>query len=214
MLSKKCARHIIQEIINLYPEAIPTMHYENPFQLLVAVILSAQATDKSVAKVTPTLFERYPNPEAIVASSPEEIEFYIRSIGLYRNKAKYIYKSSQQLLERFAGEVPHTRKELESLTGIGPKSANILLSVAFEEPAFAVDTHVTRVCKHHQIVDQKATPKQIEERVCEVLPSELWGAAHQSMINFGREICHPRNPQCEHFPQLYECLEVEESKSN
>src|SRR5699024_10412139 len=152
MLTKQCARQVIQEIIKLYPEAIPTMHYENPFQLLIAVILSAQATDESVAKVTSTLFEHYPNPESIATSTPEEIEPYIRSIGLYRNKAKYIYKSSQQLLERFAGEVPHTRKELESLTGIGPKSANILLSVAFEEPAFALDTQVTRVCKHHQIV--------------------------------------------------------------
>jgi len=207
MLTKQCARQVIQEIIKLYPEAIPTMHYENPFQLLIAVILSAQATDESVAKVTPTLFEHYPNPESIATSSPEEIEPYIRSIGLYRNKAKYIYKSSQQLLERFAGEVPHTRKELESLTGIGPKSANILLSVAFEKPAFAVDTHVTRVCKHHKIVEENATPKEIEKRVCEIIPPELWGAAHQSMINFGREVCHPRNPQCEHFSQLYTCLE-------
>lgn len=209
MLTKKCASHIIREIINLYPEARPTMRYENPFQLLVAVILSAQATDVSVDKVTPTLFKRYPTPQSVVASSPEEIEPYIRSIGLYRNKAKYIYKSSQQLLERFSGKVPSTRKELESLTGIGPKSANILLSVAFEKPAFAVDTHVARVCKHHQIVDQEATPKQIEDRVCEVIPPELWGPAHQAMINFGREVCHPRNPKCKNFPQLYTCLEVE-----
>src|SRR5690625_5745417 len=114
------------------------MRYENPFQLLMAVILSAQATDVSVAKVTPTLFKRYPNPESVVASSTEEIEPYIRSIGLYRNKAKYIYKSSQQLLEWFSGKVPSTRKELETLTGIGSKSANMLLSVAVEKPAFEV----------------------------------------------------------------------------
>src|SRR5690625_153889 len=210
MLTKKCASLVIKEIINLYPEARPSMRYENPFQLLMAVILSAQATDVSVAKVTSTLFKRYPNPESVVASSPEEIEPYIRSIGLYRNKAKYIYKSSQQLLEWFSGKAPSTRKELETLTGIGSKSANILLSVAFEKPAFAGDTHVARVCKHHQIVDQEATPKQIEKRVCEVIPPELWGPAHQAMINFGREVCHPRNPQCEHFPQLYTCLEHEE----
>lgn len=209
MLTKKCARHVIEEIIQLYPEARPTMRYENPFQLLMVVILSAQATDVSVEKVTPKLFKRYPSPEAVIASSPTEIESYIRTIGLFRNKAKYIYKSAGQLLEQFNGIVPSTRKELESLTGIGPKSANILLSVAFEQPAFAVDTHVARICKHHQIVEVDATPKEIEERVCEIMPPELWGAAHQSMINFGREVCHPRNPACETFPQLYTCLEEE-----
>lgn len=209
MLTDKCARYVIEEIIKLYPDAVPTMRYENPFQLLLVVILSAQATDASVEKVTPTLFERYPTPQAVTKSSPEEIETYIRSIGLYRNKAKYIFKSSQQLLDNFNGEVPTTRKELQSLMGIGPKSANILLSVAFQQEAFAVDTHVARVCKHHQLVPEDATPKEIEERVCAVLPAELWGAAHQSMINFGREVCHPRNPTCKEHTQLYECLEIE-----
>jgi len=209
MLTKECARYVIEEIINLYPKAVPTMRYENPFQLMVGVILSAQATDVSVAKVTPEFFERYPTPETIVKSSPSEIEPYIQSIGLYRNKAKYIYQSSQQLLEHFNGEVPQTRKELQSLTGIGPKSANIILSVAFKQPAFAVDTHVARVCKHHQIVKEDATPKQIEARVCEVIPPDLWGKAHQAMINFGREVCHPRNPKCENYPQLYKCLDTE-----
>lgn len=210
MLTKECARHLIMEIIKLYPDAKPRMRYDNPFQLLLVVILSAQATDESVAKVTPTLFERYPTPEAVVASSPSEIESYIQSIGLHRNKAKYIYKSSQQLLEQFEGEVPRTRKELQTLMGIGPKSANIMLSVAFDEPAFAVDTHVARVCKHHKIVSPNATPSEIEARVCEIIEPELWGAAHQSMINFGREVCHPRKPTCEEHLQLYECLDMEE----
>lgn len=211
MLTKECARHVIQEIINLYPEAKPTMRYESPFQLLMVVILSAQATDVSVEKVTPSLFKRYPTPEAVIASSPEEIETYIRTIGLYRNKAKYIYKSAGQLLENFDGYVPSTRKELESLTGIGPKSANILLSVAFEQPAFAVDTHVARICRHHLIVGENASPKEIEARVCEIIPPELWGPAHQAMINFGKEVCHPRNPKCEEFPQLYTCLKEEKN---
>lgn len=210
MLTKEYARHVIEEIINLYPDAVPTMRYDNPFQLMVGVILSTQATDVSVAKVTPSLFKRYPTAEAVVASSPTEIEIYIQTISLYRNKARYIYQNSQQLLDYFDGKVPDTRKELQSLTGIGPKSANIILSVAFEQPAFAVDTHVVRICKHHQIVSEDASPKQVEARVCEVMPSELWERAHQAMINFGREVCHPRNPECEKFPQLYECLETEE----
>lgn len=199
MLGKEAARHVIYEMMKLYPDAIPTMHYQNPFQLLVAVILSAQATDESVDKVTGQLFERYPNPQAVIESSPEEIETYIKTIGLYRNKAKYIYKSSHQLLEKFEGKVPNTRSELQSLTGIGPKSANILLSVAFNQDAFAVDTHVTRVCKHHKIVEENATPKQIEERITEIIPAKYWGRAHQSMISFGKELCTPRNPKCHEF---------------
>ncbi|WHZ32495.1 endonuclease III [Desemzia incerta] len=207
MLTKEAAQHVIYEIMKLYPDAVPTMRYQNPFQLLMVVILSAQATDESVAKVTDRLFERYPSPRAVIESSPEEIESYIKTVGLYRNKAKYIYKSSQELLEKFDGEVPHTRKELQSLTGIGPKSANILLSVAFDQAAFAVDTHVSRVCKHHKIVEEDATPKQIEERVTEIIPAKYWGRAHQSMISFGKEICTSRIKRCHEFPQLYENME-------
>jgi endonuclease-3 len=199
MLGKEAARHVIYEIMKLYPDAVPTMQYQNPFQLLVAVILSAQATDESVDKVTGQLFERYPNPQAVSESSPEEIETYIKTVGLHRNKAKYIYKSSHQLLEEFEGEVPNTRKELQSLTGIGPKSANILLNIAFNQDAFAVDTHVTRVCKHHKIVEDNATPKQIEERITEIIPAKYWGRVHQSMFSFGKELCTPRNPKCHEF---------------
>ncbi|MCA9766245.1 MAG: endonuclease III [Carnobacterium sp.] len=199
MLTKEAAQHVIYEIMKLYPDAVPTMQYQNPFQLVMAVILSAQATDESVDKVTGKLFERYPNPQAVSESSPEEIETYIKTVGLHRNKAKYIYKSSHQLLEKFKGEVPNTRKELESLAGIGPKSANILLSTAFNQNAFAVDTHVTRVCKHHKIVEENATPKQIEERITEIIPAKYWGRVHQSMFSFGKELCTPRNPKCHEF---------------
>ena len=199
MLTKEAAQHVIYKIMELYPDAVPTMQYQNPFQLLMAVILSAQATDESVDKVTDQLFKRYPNPQAVVESSPEEIEAYIKTIGLYRNKAKYIYISSHQLLEKFEGKVPNTRKELETLTGIGPKSANILLSIAFNQDAFAVDTHVTRVCKHHKIVEEDATPKQIEQRITEIIPAKYWGRVHQSMFSFGKELCTPRSPKCHEF---------------
>lgn len=199
MLIKEAAQQVIYKIMELYPDAVPTMQYQNPFQLLMAVILSAQATDESVDKVTGQLFKRYPNPQAVAESSPEEIETYIKTVGLHRNKAKYIYKSAQQLLGKFEGEVPNTRKELESLTGIGPKSANILLSIAFNQDAFAVDTHVTRVCKHHKIVEENATPKQIEQRITEIIPAKYWGRVHQSMFSFGKELCTPRNPKCREF---------------
>ena len=202
MLPDESAKKIIYTIMDMYPDAIPKMRYDNPFKLLMVVILSAQATDKSVAKVREALFERYPNPQTVVQSSPEEIETYIKSIGLYRNKAKYIYKSSQQILDHFNGKVPHTKKELLTLTGIGQKSANILLNVGFNEPAFAVDTHVARICRHHKIVDKEASVKEIEARVTELIPSELWGRAHQSMISFGKEICTSRNPTCHEYLEL------------
>lgn len=215
MLTKESAQHVIYEIMKLYPDAVPTMRYDDPFKLFMVVILSAQATDESIRKIRESLFERYPDPQSVAASSPEEIEGYIKTVGLYKNKAKYIYKGSRQLLERFDGEVPAAKKDLQTLAGIGPKSANILLSVAFGQDAFAVDTHVARVCKHHRLVDENATPKQIEQRVTEIIPSKYWGRVHQSMISFGREICRPGNPKCREFPQLYENLaEMEDGDEN
>lgn len=192
MLTKECARKVIEEIIALYPDVETILNYRNNFELLVAVMLSAQTTDIAVNKATVALFERFPNPEAVVQASPAEIEPYIQSIGLYRNKAKYLYQCSQQLVEKFAGEVPGNRKDLESLAGVGRKTANVILSVGFNIPAFAVDTHVSRVCKHHQLVPENASPRQIEDYIVSILPPELLTQAHQSIIFFGRNVCHPR----------------------
>lgn len=213
MLTDESASRVIYEIMKLYPDAVPKMRYDDPFKLLMVVILSAQATDASIRKIRDRLFERYPDPEAVIESSPEAIETYIRSVGLYKNKARYIYESSRQLLEHFDGNVPMTRRELQTLSGIGPKSANIMLSVAFGEDAFAVDTHVARVCRHHRIVPENATPRQIEARVTEIIPSKYWGRVHQSMISFGREVCTPGNPGCRKFPQLYEDMEYMEDNT-
>lgn len=207
MLTNECARQVIEEIIAIFPDAKPELNYTNRFELLVAVMLSAQTTDVAVNKVTPALFKRYPDPQALAASTPEEIAPFIQSIGLYRNKAKFLYNCAHQLLERHGGEVPSARKDLEALSGVGRKTANVVMSVGFGIPAFAVDTHILRICKHHKIVDDKATVRQVENRVMEVLPKELWTQAHQSMILFGRRICHPRNPKCDEYPQLYLCQE-------
>ncbi|MBD3948367.1 endonuclease III [Tuanshanicoccus lijuaniae] len=204
MLSKKRARKVIEEIIALYPDVPPSLNFTNPFELVVAVALSAQTTDVAVNKVTPALFKRFPTPYEMAVVPPSEIEPYIATLGLYRNKAKFLQKCAQQLVENFNGEVPQTRKELMSLAGVGRKTANVVLSVGFGIPAFAVDTHVSRICKHHKIVKQTATELEIEQRVCDVLPPELWLKAHQAMIYFGREVCHPKNPQCHLYPQLYE----------
>ena len=199
VLSKKRARHVIEEIIALFPDAKPSLDFRNHFELLVAVMLSAQTTDAAVNKATPNLFLAYPTPEAMAAASEAEIAKHISRLGLYRNKAKF----AQQLLSDFNGQVPQTREELESLAGVGRKTANVVMSVGFGIPAFAVDTHVERICKHHDIVKKSATPLEVEKRVMDVLPPERWLAAHQAMIYFGRAICHPKNPECEHYPQLY-----------
>ena len=203
VLSKKRARKVIEEIIALFPDAKPSLNFRNHFELLVAVILSAQTTDAAVNTVTPTLFKAYPTPLEMAAASESEIASYIARLGLYRNKAKFLKKCAQQLLDDFGGQVPHTRKELESLAGVGRKTANVVMSVGFGIPAFAVDTHVERICKHHDIVKKSATPLEVEQRVMEVLPQNEWLPAHQAMICFGREICHPRNPECDQYPQLY-----------
>jgi len=207
MLTKECARQVIEEIIALYPNVETVLNYRNNYELLIAVMLSAQTTDIAVNKATVKLFERFPTPESVTHASPSEIEPYIQSIGLYRNKAKYMFQCCQQLVEKYSGEVPNNRKDLESLAGVGRKTANVILSVGFGIPAFAVDTHVSRVCKHHDIVPAKATPRQIEDYIISILPPELLTQAHQSIIFFGRNICHPRNPQCENYPQLYCCQE-------
>ena len=203
VLSKKRARHVIEEIIALFPDAKPSLNFRNHFELLVAVMLSAQTTDAAVNKATPGLFAAFPTPQDMADASESEIAKHISRLGLYRNKAKFLKKCAQQLLDDFDGQVPQTREELEGLAGVGRKTANVVLSVGFGIPAFAVDTHVERICKHHDIVKKPATPLEVEQRVMEVLPKNEWLPAHQAMICFGREICHPRNPKCDQYPQLY-----------
>lgn len=204
VLSKKRARKVIEKIIALYPDAKPSLNFANHFELLVAVMLSAQTTDAAVNTVTPSLFAAFPTPEVMAEASEADLANYISRLGLYRNKAKYLKKCAQQLVQDFGGQVPQTRKELESLAGVGRKTANVVLSVGFGIPAFAVDTHVERICKHHDIVKQSASPLDVEKRVMEILPREKWLPAHQAMILFGREICHPKNPECHNYPQLYD----------
>lgn len=203
VLSKKRARKVIEEIIALYPNAQPSLDFRNHFELVCAVLLSAQTTDAAVNKATPSLFAAYPTPKDMAQADVADIARHISRLGLYRNKAKFLKECAQQLLDRHNGIVPHTREELEALSGVGRKTANVVLSVGFGIPAFAVDTHVGRICKHHNIVKKTATPLETEKRVMEVLPPELWLAAHQAMIYFGREVCHPKNPECHQFPQLY-----------
>lgn len=183
---------LIEAMGIMFPDAKAELTHKNAFELLIAVILSAQTTDVGVNKVTPQLFEAYPTPEDMAAADVSEIMDKIKTIGLYRNKAKFIKKCAADLVERFDSEVPRTHKELESLAGVGRKTANVVMSVAFDEPAIAVDTHVERVSKKFDICTQNATVKQVEEALMKKLPKELWSIAHHRMIFFGRYQCPAR----------------------
>ena len=202
MLSKTKTIEAVQTMGDLFPDAHCELIHRNAFELLIATILSAQATDVGVNKVTPKLFERFPTPAHLAAAREEAVIEYIQSIGLYRSKAKNIRLCAQQLMERFNGEVPKTREELVSLAGVGRKTANVVMSVAFNIPAFAVDTHVERISKRLQICRQKDTVLEVEETLCRKIPKELWSRAHHWMIFFGRYHCIARKPKCHECPLL------------
>ncbi|MGO4936553.1 endonuclease III [Fundicoccus sp. Sow4_H7] len=199
MMTSKKMIYALDQMAELFPNAESELDYRNPFELLIAVMLSAQTTDRAVNKITPALFEKYPDPKALSESSPEEIEPFIKTIGLYRNKAKYVYQTAVKLVEEFDGQVPDNRKDLESLPGVGRKSANVVLSVAFNEPAIAVDTHVSRVSKRLGVVSDDATPRQVENALMKLIPKERWSEAHQLLVLFGRYYCTARNPKCSEY---------------
>ena len=205
MLSKTRTIEAVQTMGDLFPDAHCELNHRNAFELLIATILSAQATDVGVNKVTPKLFERFPTPAHLAEASEEAVIECIQSLGLYRSKAKNIRLCAQQLLERFNGEVPRTREELVSLAGVGRKTANVVMSVAFNIPAFAVDTHVERISKRLQICRQKDTVLEVEETLCRKIPKELWSRAHHWMIFFGRYHCIARKPKCHECPLLEMC---------
>ncbi|QTJ37936.1 endonuclease III [Dolosigranulum pigrum] len=193
LLTSEETTKVIRAMGELFPEAKAELNHDSPFQLLIAVILSAQTTDVGVNKVTPGLFEAYPTPEALMQADREDIMEKIKTIGLYRNKAKFIKSCATDIVERFGGEVPQTRKELQSLAGVGRKTANVVMSVAFAEPAIAVDTHVNRISKKFNIAPEDASIRQVENCLMEKLPKDLWSQAHHWLIFFGRYQCPARD---------------------
>lgn len=205
MLNQKDTMKAIEQMYEMFPDAQCELRHKNAFQLLIAVILSAQATDVSVNKATPALFAAFSTPQALAAASVEEIIPYIKTIGLYRNKAKNIQACAQQLLERFEGEVPSERTALESLPGVGRKTANVVLGDAFGEPAIAVDTHVERVSKRLRICRLDASVLEVEKTLMRKIPRNLWVKTHHTLIFFGRYHCLARNPKCEICPLLPMC---------
>lgn len=188
-------------IIAYFEEAMPVaeteLHFISDFQLLVAVMLSAQCTDKRVNLVTPALFEAFPTPEAMAAASEEEVLEYIRSVSYPNSKARHLVATARQLQERFGGQVPQTLEELTSLPGVGRKTANVVMSVAFGQARMAVDTHVFRVSHRLGLVGEKArTPLAVETELVRHLPEDVIPRAHHWLILHGRYVCTALRPRC------------------
>lgn len=199
------ANEIVDVMEEMFPDAQCELNHETPFQLLVAVVLSAQTTDVSVNKVTPALFEAYPDAPTMAEASPQEIEPYIRSIGLYRNKARSVHNLSVDLMEKFDGEVPSSYKDLMSLAGVGRKTANVVRSVAFDIPSFAVDTHVERVSKRLGLAKPADSVEKVEEKLKRKIDRDRWNQAHHDFIFFGRYHCTARGPKCDQCPLIDGC---------
>jgi endonuclease-3 len=191
----------------MFPDAHCELVHSNPFELVIAVALSAQCTDVLVNKVTKELFKKYKTPEDYLGVPLEELQNDIRSIGLYRNKAKNIQSLCRLLLDEYDGVVPRDRDELTKLPGVGRKTANVVVSVAFNIPAIAVDTHVERVSKRLGICRWKDSVLEVEKTLMKKVPKDEWSVTHHRLIFFGRYHCKAQNPQCPSCPLLELCRE-------
>ncbi|WP_147804755.1 endonuclease III [Alkalicoccus halolimnae] len=207
MLTNAQIRTVLDSMEDMFPEAECELIHNNPFELTIAVLLSAQATDALVNKVTPNLFKKYRSPDDFVKVPLEELEQDIKSIGLYRSKAKNIQKLCASLLEQYNGEVPKEKEELVKLAGVGRKTANVVASVAFGEPAIAVDTHVERVSKRLGLCRWKDSVLEVERTLMKKIPREEWSDTHHRMIFFGRYHCKAQKPGCSDCPLLSLCRE-------
>lgn len=194
-MDQQKALKILNELAALYPDAAPALKFRSPYELLVAVILSAQCTDERVNKVTGELFKKYNTPQKMLALSQEELEKYIFSCGFYRNKAAHILSASRDIEEKFGGEVPKDLGQLKTLAGVGQKTANVVYAVAFGGAAIAVDTHVFRVSRRLGLSDGN-TPEKVEKDLNGVFPQDSWAKAHHYLIYHGRRVCHSRKPDC------------------
>jgi len=197
-------KEMLRLLAEAYPDAKPALHFRNPFELLVAVLLSAQCTDERVNIVTADLFEKAPDPASMAALGEDGIREIIKSCGLYQNKAKNIAALSRMLVAEHGGEVPRDRASLESLPGIGRKSANVVMSVAFGIPALAVDTHVFRVSRRMGF-SAGGDVRKVENDLTALIPEKDWAAAHHWLIFHGRRCCKAQKPLCDQCPVMDLC---------
>lgn len=201
---KQRTKEIINILKETYPDAKCELNYETPFQLLVATILSAQTTDKKVNEVTESLFKDYPDLDAFLTITNDELEERIKKIGLYRNKSKNLILMFRQLKEKFNGEVPRDMEGITSLAGAGRKTANVVLSNAFGVPSIAVDTHVFRVSNRLDLANSENV-LEVEKQLQKEIPKEEWSLTHHLLIFHGRRCCIARNPKCEECPINHLC---------
>ena len=189
-----------EKVIAWFQENVPVaeteLHYNNPYELLIAVILSAQCTDKRVNIITPPLYRDFPTPEALAATTPEVVFEYIRSVSYPNNKAKHLVGMAKMLVNEFNSQVPDNMEDLIKLPGVGRKTANVVRSVAFGYPAIAVDTHVFRVSNRLKLAEG-TTPLEVEKGLQKAIPKKDWSSAHHWLIWHGRRVCHARKPDCE-----------------
>lgn len=211
MLIKERYKAFVEYFSTHNPEAQTELNYSTPFELLIAVILSAQCTDKRINQITPALFERYPNPESLAESSPEEVFSYIRSVSYPNNKSKHLVGMAKKLLSDFNGEIPEKIEDLVKLPGVGRKTANVISSVIYHQPAMAVDTHVFRVANRIGLTNRATTVLASEKQLVKHLPKDTIAIAHHWLILHGRYICLARSPKCDICPITYFCKYFEKT---
>jgi len=204
---KRRMKEVLKILEREYPEAECSLFFGTPFQLLVATILSAQCTDERVNKTTPALFEKFPDPQSMAKAKPAELEKLIQSTGFYKSKAKSILESSKALVEQHGGEVPRDLESLTKLRGVGRKTANVVLGVAFGTPALVVDTHVGRVSRRLGFT-KAMDPVRVESELMELVPREQWTEYAHLLIAHGREICTARRAYCEDCPLSRFCPKI------
>jgi len=211
MLKKERYKAFVEYFSTHNPDAETELHYRNPYELLVAVILSAQCTDKRINLITPRLFEQFPDAYALAASSVEEIFSYIRSVSYPNNKAKHLWGMANMLISEYNNIVPEQVSDLIRLPGVGRKTANVISSVVYNQPAMAVDTHVFRVANRLGLTTRATTPLAVEKQLVQYLPQQRIAVAHHWLILHGRYICLARKPKCELCPITYFCKYFEQS---
>lgn len=211
MTRKQRYEEFIRYFSEHQPDAETELQYSDPYQLLVAVILSAQCTDKRVNLITPPLFEKYPNPQELALAKPEEVFPYIRSVSYPNNKAKHLVGMARMLVDDFKGIIPSEVEELQKLPGVGRKTANVIASVIYNMPAMAVDTHVFRVAARIGLTEKARTPLATEKQLVNYFPEDKIYIAHHWLILHGRYICVARRPKCEICPITHICAYFEKN---
>ena len=201
------AKQVLEQLRQGYPDARTELEFGTPFELLIATILSAQATDVSVNAATPKLFQKYPTAAKLAKATPEQVEPLIRTIGLYRNKAKNIVATARALIETFAGEVPNDFEAIQTLPGVGRKTANVVLSNAYGRPGIAVDTHVGRLARRLGF-SKENNPDKVEVDLEKLFPVNDWIFLHHALILHGRRVCEARKPKCDACNLLAHCPQI------